>query len=111
MSDSISDTDYRPPDSILTWDQNIFIMPYEVFQDAWGILDNVDIPPVDPLVHWHQCGVQKIVPSTSYRFSTDSLGLETVTLLYSLASVVAEVFLYNHRASESQWVRSTLKSI
>ena len=84
-----------------TWNQNVFIMSYKVLQNTTRILYNINIPPVNPIVHRPQRRIEEIVPCTSDSLTPGSLGAETMSLLDALAGGISEILLDDHCASES----------
>lgn len=94
-----------------TGNDDISVMLNEIFDYADWILDNVDIPPIDPFVLRLQGSVQEVVPRSANALPPGTLRFEAVPLLHSLREFVAEVFFNDHYAVTTGWIRRRLKAL
>ena len=76
-------------------------MIHKVLQNTARILHDVDVPPVNPVVHRPQRRIEEIVPRTPNSLAPCPLGAETMSLLDTLAGRISKILSDDHRASES----------
>ena len=95
----------------LTWNQNVLVMFHKVLQDRCWVLYDVDVPPIDPVVHRSQGRVEEIVPRAPDGLAPRPLGAETMSLLDALAGGISKVLLDDSGASETLRVGFGLETV
>lgn len=77
------------------WHKNVPIVLHKVLNDAWRILLDIDIAPVNPAVLWLERSVQEVVSGPTHGLSPGTLSLEAVALLNVLGEVEPAKVLFD----------------
>ena len=85
-------------------------MIYKVLQNTAWILHDINVPPVNPIVHGSQRRIEEIVPCTPNSLPPCPLGVELMSLLDALAGRISKVLSDDHRASEALRIRMKLEA-
>lgn len=85
-------------------------MAHQIFDDGDGILHDVDIPPIDPLVLRLQRRIEQIVARSADSFPSWTLGFEAMSVFNTLGEIVAEVFFDDHGTAIAGGVGSGLET-
>ena len=89
---------------IHTWNDNVTVMRHEIFNYAGWIFDNIDVPPVDPLMLWPKCSIKEIVPCTADALPASALSLEAMSLRHVLEKIITKVLLNDGDAMTARWI-------
>ena len=84
-------------------------MAHQIFDDGDGILHDIDIPPIDPLVLRLQRRIEQIVPGSADSLPSRTLGLEAMSVFHTLGEIVAEIFFDDHGTAVAGGVAGGLK--
>lgn len=85
------------------WHQDIPIVRHKVLNDVWRVLDNINIPPVDPRVLRLHGSVKQVVPRAPKSLPPGSLIFEAMPVLNILGDGDSPILLDNHDAVEGNF--------